>query len=53
MSGGVCGILRVLRTSRLRLGYNHACECRPITRADVDRVKAVPHSNKLLGFAKL
>ena len=23
-----------------RLGYNHATECRPITMADVDKVKA-------------
>ena len=23
-----------------RLGYNHACECRPITRADVEKVRS-------------
>lgn len=36
-----------------RVGYNHACEYKPIARGDVDRVKAVSHSKKLLGFAKL
>ncbi|KAG8755952.1 hypothetical protein FRC11_005636 [Ceratobasidium sp. 423] len=41
------------KDGRDRVGYNHACECQPITRADVDRVKAVSHSRKLLGFAKL
>ncbi|KAI0762598.1 thiolase-like protein [Fomes fomentarius] len=38
---------------RKRLGYNHAHECRPITRADVDKVKATKHSPYILGLAKL
>ena len=38
---------------RRRLGYNHAHECRPITRADVDKVKAKVSSERVLEFAKL
>ncbi|CAE6430793.1 unnamed protein product [Rhizoctonia solani] len=41
------------KDGRDRVGYNHACEYKPITKADVDRIKAVSHSKKLLGFAKL
>ena len=36
-----------------RLGYNHAHELRPITRADVDKVKAKVYSEGLLQLAKL
>ena len=36
-----------------RLGYNHACECRPVTRTDVDKVKAKKNSEWLLSLAKL
>lgn len=36
-----------------RLGYNHAYECKPITRKDVDRVKAKASSEHVLEFAKL
>ena len=36
-----------------RLGYNHAHECRPITRADVDKVKAKKSSPYVLGLARL
>ncbi|THH17189.1 hypothetical protein EW146_g3572 [Bondarzewia mesenterica] len=38
---------------RDRLGYNHAHECRPITRADLDKVKAKVTSEYVLAFAKL
>ncbi|KAI0358963.1 thiolase-like protein [Trametes cingulata] len=38
---------------RKRLGYNHAHECRPITRADVDKVKSRKNSPYLLQRAKL
>ncbi|KAG8771472.1 hypothetical protein FRC12_003597 [Ceratobasidium sp. 428] len=41
------------KDGRDRLGYNHACEYKPITRVDVDRAKAVQHSKMLLGYAKL
>ncbi|KAG9099844.1 hypothetical protein FS749_000240 [Ceratobasidium sp. UAMH 11750] len=41
------------KDGRDRLGYNHACECKPVSRADVDRAKAVQHSKTLLGYAKL
>ena len=36
-----------------RLGYNHGHECRPITRADVDKVKARKNSPFVLELAKL
>ncbi|KAG6377848.1 thiolase-like protein [Boletus reticuloceps] len=38
-----------------RLGYNHATECRPITMADLDKVKAKKSSEYVLqaGLAKL
>ena len=39
--------------ARHRLGYNHAHECRPITRADVDKVKARKSSPLMLQLAKL
>ncbi|KAJ7476041.1 sterol carrier protein 2 [Mycena latifolia] len=38
---------------RTRLGYNHAHECRPITMADVDKVKSKKNSPFLLQHAKL
>jgi len=38
---------------RDRLGYNHAHELRPITRADVDKVKSKAYSEGLLQLAKL
>ena len=36
-----------------RLGYNHGHECRPITRQDVDKVKAQKNSPYILQLAKL
>jgi hypothetical protein len=36
-----------------RLGYNHAHECRPVTMADVDKVKSKENSPYLLRHAKL
>ncbi|KAI0056781.1 thiolase-like protein [Artomyces pyxidatus] len=41
------------KDGRDRLGYNHAYECRAITRADVDKVKATTSSERVLEFAKL
>ncbi|KAI9453672.1 thiolase-like protein [Lactarius psammicola] len=38
---------------RDRLGYNHAHELRPITRADVDKVRSKSYSEGLLQLAKL
>ncbi|KAI0262479.1 thiolase-like protein [Gloeopeniophorella convolvens] len=38
---------------RDRLGYNHAHELNPVTRADVDKVKARLNSEGLLALAKL
>ncbi|KAJ6544757.1 sterol carrier protein 2 [Mycena vulgaris] len=38
---------------RTRLGYNHAHECRPVTMADVDKVKSKKTSPYLLQYAKL
>ncbi|KAJ7158851.1 sterol carrier protein 2 [Mycena filopes] len=38
---------------RTRVGYNHAHECRPITMADVDKVKSKKNSPFLLQHAKL
>ncbi|KAF7327880.1 Sterol carrier protein 2 [Mycena kentingensis (nom. inval.)] len=38
---------------RQRLGYNHAHECRPVTMADVDKVKSKKNSPFLLQHAKL
>ncbi|KAG1845113.1 thiolase-like protein [Suillus subalutaceus] len=36
-----------------RLGYNHAIECRPVTLADVDKVKSKKSSKFVLQHAKL
>jgi len=41
------------KDGRNRLGYNHAHECRPITRADIDKVKSRIYSEHVLEFAKL
>ncbi|KAI5119796.1 hypothetical protein M0805_006593 [Coniferiporia weirii] len=41
------------KDGRDRLGYNHAYECRPITRSDVDKVKAKKNSEWFLSLAKL
>lgn len=38
---------------RTRLGYNHAHECRPITRQDIDKVKSKDSSKYILQYAKL
>ncbi|KXN84815.1 Non-specific lipid-transfer protein [Leucoagaricus sp. SymC.cos] len=38
---------------RTRLGYNHACECKPVTMADVDKVKSKKSSQYILHHAKL
>ncbi|CAA7262087.1 unnamed protein product [Cyclocybe aegerita] len=38
---------------RARLGYNHACECRPITVNDVNKVKSKTASQYVLQHAKL
>jgi len=39
---------------RTRLGYNHGCEARPITRGDVERVRArKEHSQFIFQQAKL
>jgi len=38
---------------RTRLGYNHAHECRPVTRSDVDRTKSYKSSAIILKHAKL
>jgi sterol carrier protein 2 len=38
---------------RMRVGYNHAHEYRPVTRADVDKVKSEKWSEVVLGKAKL
>jgi sterol carrier protein 2 len=36
-----------------RLGYNHAHECKPITMADVDKVKSRKNSPYVLAAARL
>ena len=36
-----------------RLGYNHGCECKRITFADVDKVKSRNSSQYVLQAAKL
>ncbi|KAH9476997.1 Non-specific lipid-transfer protein [Psilocybe cubensis] len=41
------------KDGRTRLGYNHAHECRPITMADVDKVKSKTASPYVLLHAKL
>ncbi|KIJ33036.1 hypothetical protein M422DRAFT_183703 [Sphaerobolus stellatus SS14] len=41
------------KDGRDRVGYNHACECRPITMEDVDKVKSKKSSKFLLEQAKL
>ncbi|KAI0051577.1 thiolase-like protein [Auriscalpium vulgare] len=41
------------RDGRARLGYNHAHECQPVTRRDVDKVKAKASSEYVLELAKL
>ncbi|KAI0700446.1 thiolase-like protein [Cytidiella melzeri] len=38
---------------RTRLGYNHAYECRPVTMADVDKVKSKRNSPYVLAAARL
>ncbi|KAI0030339.1 thiolase-like protein [Vararia minispora EC-137] len=38
---------------RDRVGYNHAHVCKPVTRADIDKVKAKTYSEHVLEFAKL
>ncbi|KAI9566997.1 thiolase-like protein [Boletus coccyginus] len=38
---------------RTRLGYNHACECKPVTLADLDKVKSKSSSQYVLQAAKL
>ncbi|KAG9315633.1 thiolase-like protein [Chiua virens] len=38
---------------RTRLGYNHGCQCKPITRADLDKVKSKKTSPYVLQAAKL
>ncbi|KAI0651456.1 thiolase-like protein [Trametes meyenii] len=38
---------------RKRVGYNHAHECRPITRADIDKIKARKSSPHILQLARL
>ncbi|KAG9310310.1 thiolase-like protein [Chiua virens] len=38
---------------RSRLGYNHACECKPVTLADLDKVKSKNSSQYVLQAAKL
>ncbi|TDL15833.1 thiolase-like protein [Rickenella mellea] len=38
---------------RTRLGYNHAAECRPVTRVDVDKVRSKQYSEFILQQAKL
>lgn len=38
---------------RVRVGYNHAHECRPVTMADVDKVKSTQFSPTVLQRAKL
>ncbi|TFY57082.1 hypothetical protein EVG20_g8681 [Dentipellis fragilis] len=41
------------KDGRDRLGYNHAHECKPITRKDLDKVKSKLTSERVLEFAKL
>ncbi|KAI0963064.1 hypothetical protein AcW1_000251 [Taiwanofungus camphoratus] len=41
------------KDGRDRLGYNHAHECKPVTRADVEKVKARKNSPYILQQAKL
>lgn len=50
-----CSFLSNLSADKVdgRLGYNHAHECRPVTRADVDKVKSKQNSQWLLSMAKL
>ncbi|EKM60734.1 uncharacterized protein PHACADRAFT_246837 [Phanerochaete carnosa HHB-10118-sp] len=38
---------------RERLGYNHACECRPVTMDDVNKVKSRKSSQFILEMARL
>ena len=40
-------------SEHLRLGYNHAHECRPITMDDVNKVKSKKASTYVLQHAKL
>lgn len=40
-------------TNTGRLGYNHAHECRPVSLADVEKVKAKKSSTYVLQHAKL
>ncbi|KZT67626.1 thiolase-like protein [Daedalea quercina L-15889] len=39
--------------SRLRLGYNHAHECKPVTKADVEKVRSVKFSPYIFERARL
>ena len=41
------------KDGRDRLGYNHAHECRPVSFADVDKVKSKTASKYVLAHAKL
>jgi sterol carrier protein 2 len=36
-----------------RLGYNHAYQCRPVTLADVDKVKSKKSSEYVIQAARL
>ncbi|KAH0838722.1 thiolase-like protein [Lanmaoa asiatica] len=38
---------------RTRLGYNHGCECKPVTLADLDKVKSKNSSQYVLQAARL
>ena len=38
---------------RYRLGYNHGCECKPVTLADLDKVKSKNSSQYVLQAARL
>ncbi|KAF8446441.1 thiolase-like protein [Boletus edulis BED1] len=38
---------------RTRLGYNHGCECKPVTFADLDKVKSKNSSQYVLQAARL
>lgn len=40
-------------TALLRLGYNHAHECRPVSLGDVNKVKSKKSSQYVLQHAKL
>lgn len=55
LAGGSCVVTIFKRPSffkaggadgRTRMGYNHGAECRPVTQADVDKVKSVKANSK-------